>query len=276
MCMTCCAPEWHSRRWSSPTVHNGRCAPAHSKNLWTAQMTAAATQPIEKWLCGDHLDRRRTPVARRRCFMSTCQCCGQTISSPAGRPATSRAIWVDRELLECCNQAYEDAATESVAEVSVAHLLHVIVTHRTYRSSLAAFDLPPSLLVMATRDALAHAPRASHWGNLRTSNDLRTLIERAQRLRCAGEDRAVTLDDCLQTLLYDCQDLACGRQMAQWRIEMRHHTARGSHASASEFESAPRRSTTLCTQPLSIGTFCASTTCPHSLRCRSPRPRRRP
>ncbi len=160
--------------------------------------------------------------------MPTCQCCGQNIPSSRDRAVSATAIWVDQPLMECCNSAFEMAASGAAGTVEVAHLLHVIAAHRHYRSHLeSVLDLRADGLVAITRDVLEALPRSLAWGKPQTSRDLKMLIERAWGAIRVGEDRAVTLHDCLETLLYDCNDLACGQQLAGWRRDMRRTPAHG-------------------------------------------------
>jgi hypothetical protein len=173
--------------------------------------------------------------------MPTCQCCGQSMRPARDRAASASAIWVDQALMECCNNAYEAAVSGAAAEVDVAHLLHAITVHRIYRSHLERFDLVPDQLMAITREALDDTPRALSWGKPRTSSDLKTLIERTWSVVRASENRAATVDDCLETLLHDCHDLACGKQVAVWQRNMQRSVSQRSRYRGSSSEGMSNR-----------------------------------
>ena len=103
-----------------------------------------------------------TSADNERSVMTTCRCCGRPLEAGAQitydddtRTGDLRAelgrtgnepIWVESNVLACCNAAYERARLAARAEVSLCDLLHAIASGPTLAAWLAAYDIDRDLL----------------------------------------------------------------------------------------------------------------------------------
>jgi hypothetical protein len=148
--------------------------------------------------------------------MTICQCCGHIMSATQVRASSASTIWVDAALLDCCNSAYARAEADGSLAVEVAHLVCAMAGDQGDRAALEALGLDSLVLARRAQDALKDVPLGARGRRPRTSQDLKTVIERARREAARRGVDAATLGDCLRVLLYESHDLGCGRAIAAW------------------------------------------------------------
>lgn len=153
-------------------------------------------------------------------MVATCQVCGRRHSEAA--PAGARPThWVTDDVLACFNLANVEAERRGMAEVGLAHLLLAMASlpaagATLQRSGLEAVSLaamvgaalPPSTQAHGIRDATAARPAASQ--------DVKTLLDIADRsTRLAGQTH-ISMEILLSTLLSLPSALASVHDLSRW------------------------------------------------------------
>lgn len=155
--------------------------------------------------------------------VSTCPCCGKGEASE-----TRQTVRVDDALMSLCNDAYTVAQQWSAREVGIAHVTWCIACAPALASLVAQMGSSRERLAQAAeKDMLAAGNRLPDDGDLRTSDDLKTLLFRAERIAMReGRDRA-TPREFLMALMGEASDLASATFLARQESD---RPAIGAHA----------------------------------------------
>ncbi len=131
-----------------------------------------------------------------------CPCCGQAVAAASVAAPT---IWVEEAVLALCNRAYARAEEAGAAEVELRHVVEVMDESPAAAMALADFGLDRGLLVAAAR-RMPLSGLAGSGERPRTSDALRTLLQRAEVRARTGGLQSVTLQIFLAALLIDMRD----------------------------------------------------------------------
>lgn len=136
--------------------------------------------------------------------MNTCACCGQNVKTD-GR----LIVKVDDALLSLCNEAYANAQARASGEVLIADLAWCLARSARWAADVTATGLSPAELARSAETAVARLPSPrGHNQRVTTSDDLKMLLQRAER-RAANAGRSATDPrDVLHVLAHDSRDLA--------------------------------------------------------------------
>ncbi|MEZ5852165.1 MAG: DUF4332 domain-containing protein [Hyphomicrobiaceae bacterium] len=119
--------------------------------------------------------------------MSTCPCCGNSVTSEA-----RQTVRVDDALISLCNDAYIVAQQWSAREVGIAHVTWCLARASAFADLFQHLGADRQRLIQAAERAMVHAisrERTSH--ELRTATDLKALLSQAERIAVQnGRDRA--------------------------------------------------------------------------------------
>lgn len=135
----------------------------------------------------------------------TCACCGQTITA-VHRPT----LMVDETVLDACNRAFERAQRDQLDEVEIAHVIVCLV------SSVGEHDFS-SRYASSRRHVIDAAERWIHIhakcsrGLLRTSPELKWLLERAQDAARRQHRPYASAWDVFEVLRWPSADLTTGQ-----------------------------------------------------------------
>jgi hypothetical protein len=164
---------------------------------------------------------RRDPDLERDRENGVCTCCGQQL------PARGKlSLQVDEAVLSLCNRAYDEAVRMGSPQVEIAHLVVCLASSVPSRLVAAQID-DRALRLSAERWLEAHTRRTPAGGRhaSRASDDLKTLLARAERYASRRGAAFATLDDVVTVVLSAGQKLASASFVQSMAAERESHGA---------------------------------------------------
>lgn len=132
---------------------------------------------------------------------SRCPCCGQVLADNAA----TETIWVEEEVLALCNRAHARAEDMGAAEVELRHVAEAIEESGAAVDVLGRIGVDGQLLIAAAR-RMPLSGLAGSGERPRTSQALKTLLQRAEVRARTGGAQSVSMEIFLAALLIDMRD----------------------------------------------------------------------